>query len=203
MGRLAGWAAVGLTAAGALVYPLCGTAAWLRGRADEIERQKDAPARAALSPGADAEALFRALHPGDAAAASFIARAAVPGVAILEEAGEPYTWSSRISTFSGVPAILGWGNHEAIWRQDWSEVLRRGEDIAAIYRAEGPAEACGLVQQYGVRFIVVGERERERYGHGAARFAAAARPAFENRGTRVYDARDACGPAVAGREVGP
>lgn len=203
MGRVAGWTAMGLTAAGALVYPVGGTAAWLRGRAIEIERQQDGPARAALSPGVDAEALFRALHPGDAAAAAFIARTAVPGVAILEEAGEPYTWSSRISTFSGVPAVLGWGNHEAVWRQDWGEVLRRGEDIAAIYRAEGPAQACGLVRQYGVRFIVEGERERERYGLGAARFAAAARPAFEHRGTRVYDARDICGPAVAGREVVP
>ncbi len=203
LSRVAAWTAVGLTAAGALIYPLAGTAAWLRGRAIEIERQKDMPAGAALSPGADAEAVFRSLYPGDAAAAAFIARTAVPGAAILEEAGEPYTWSSRISTFSGVPAILGWGNHEAVWRQGWSEVLSRGGDIAAIYGTEDPVEACALLQRYGVRFIVVGERERERYGHGAARFAAPARPAFESGGTRLYDVRDVCRPAVAGREASP
>ena len=201
--RVAGWAAAGLTMAAALVYPIGGTAAWLRGRAIEIERQDDAPARAALSPGADAEALFRARYPGDAAAASFIARARPAGGSILEETGEPYTWSSRISTFSGVPAVLGWGNHEAVWRQDWDEVLRRRESIAAIYRAASPAEACGLMQPYGVRWVVVGERERDRYGEGVARFAAASRPAFAGGGTRVYDARDICGPAAAGRAVGP
>src|SRR5207245_2325288 len=51
-----------------LVYPVCGSLAWLRGRATEARRLEGAT-RAALLPGADAEALFRARMPGAAAAA--------------------------------------------------------------------------------------------------------------------------------------
>src|SRR5206468_152707 len=125
-------------------------------------------ARAALLPGADAEALFRATSPGDAAAAFFIARTAGAHDILLEEAGEPYTWSSRISTFTGVPAVLGWGNHEAVWRQGWAEVQRRGADVAAIYEHPGSSEACDQLRAYGVKWMVVGDRERQRYGAAVA-----------------------------------
>ena len=192
--RVAGWAAAGLTLAAAFVYPVLGTASWLHGRKAEVGRFDDAEVRAALAPGADAEALFRALYPGDAAAASFLARAAAPRDVLLEETGEPYTWSSRIGTFSGVPTVLGWGNHEAVWRQDWSPVLRRSEDVASIYRAIQADEACPLLAFYGVRFVVVGERERRRYGPGAGRFAGGTPPVFESAGTQVLDARRICGP---------
>jgi uncharacterized membrane protein len=201
--RAAGWTGLGLTLAAALVYPLGGTAAWLRGRSADIQGLEDAESRAALSPGADAEALFRALHPGDASAAAFIARVAAPGEAIVEETGEPYTWSSRIGTFSGVSTVLGWGNHEAVWRQGWAPVLRRRDDIASIYGAQGPDEACPLLRSYGARFLVVGERERLRYGPGAGRFAAAARPEFAGAGTQVYDVRAICGPLPQGGAVPP
>lgn len=190
--RAAGWAGVGLTTAAALVYPILGTASWLQGRAAEVQILDEPQARAALAPGADAEALFRALHPGDAAAAAFLARAAAPKEIVLEETGEPYTWSSRIGTFSGVPTVLGWGNHEAVWRQDWSPILRRSEDVAALYRAGQPAEACPRLADYGVRFVVMGERERLRYGPGAGRFAAGTLPVFASAGTQIYDVRTIC-----------
>lgn len=190
--RAAGWAGMGLTLAAALVYPFAGTAAWVRGRSAELRGMDDAETKAALAPGAGAEALFGALHPGDAAAAAFVARAAAPGEAILEETGEPYSWSSRIGTFSGVPTVLGWGNHEAVWRQGWGAVLRRRDDIAFIYRASGPDEACPLLESYGVRFVVVGERERRRYGPGALGFPAGAAPDFSASGTQVYDVRSIC-----------
>ena len=201
--RAAGWAGMGLTLAAALVYSIAGTASWLRGRSAEIQGLDAAEARAALSPGADAEALFRALHPGDASAAAFIARVAAPGEVILEETGEPYTWSSRIGTFSGVSTVLGWANHEAVWRQGWGTVLRRRDDVASIYGAEGPNEACPLLRSYGARFVVVGERERQRYGPGAGRFAAAARPEFAGAGTQVFDVRTICGPRTRDGAVPP
>ena len=190
---IGGWMSVAAVLAAALVYPACGTAAWLRARSSEAGKQEDARAAAAQSPGADAEALFRALYPGDAEAASFVASSASPGEAVLEETGEPYTWSSRISTFSGVPTVLGWGNHEAIWRQDWQGVLERSADVQMIYRERGSARACDLIRRYGVRWIVVGERERRRYGPGAGPLAATGRNVFESHGTTVYDASGGCG----------
>jgi uncharacterized membrane protein len=195
--RAAGRLVLFLVLAASLVYPLLGTAAWLRGRDREARSQTDDRVRAALLPGADAEALFRALSPGDAAAASFMTRAAGSGDTLLEETGEPYTWSSRLSTFSGVPTVLGWGNHEAIWRQGWDEVLARGADVAAVYAQPGSSGACARLRAYGVKWIVVGERERRRYGDSVAAFGRLARPAFESDGTAVYVVEDICADAGA------
>src|SRR3989454_945325 len=198
--RGAGPAVVLVVLAGASVYPILGTAAWLRARESEARRQKDGAARAALLPGADAEALFRAISPGDAAAAFFIARTAGAHDILLEEAGEPYTWSSRISTFTGVPAVLGWGNHEAVWRQGWAEVQRRGADVAAIYEHPGSREACDRLRAYGVKWMVVGDRERQRYGAAVAGVGRLANPVFAGDGTEVYLAGEVC--AAAGRSAG-
>ena len=57
--------------------------------------------------------------------------------------------------------------------------------------------ACDLIRRYGVRWIVVGERERRRYGADAGRVAAAGRRAFESQGTAVYDVAGLCGPGAA------
>jgi len=192
-GSIAARVSVATILAAALIYPVLGTAAWLRARCAQAGRAGGALA-AAQSPGADAEALFRTLYPGDAEAASFVAARASSGEAVLEETGEPYTWSSRIATFSGVPTVLGWGNHEAVWRQGWQGVLERSADVQSIYQEPTAGRPCDLVRRYGVRWIVIGERERRRYGADAGRVALAGRAAFESRGTSVYDVAGVCGP---------
>ena len=193
--RIVALGALAVILAATLVYPVLGTGAWLRSRAIEAAHGTNPTVVEAQSPGADADALFRALYPDDAAAAAFLARMARPGENVLEETGEPYTWSSRISTFSGVPAVLGWGNHEAIWRHDWESVRRRSADVEALYRDPVSAGACHLMRPYGVRWVVVGPRERQRYGDGPGRFAAAGKKAFESGGTAVYDLTGVCGEA--------
>ncbi|HYS06195.1 MAG TPA: DUF2298 domain-containing protein [Candidatus Dormibacteraeota bacterium] len=193
--RWAGRAVVALVVGAALVYPVYGTAAWLRVRRNEAARQEGA-ARAALLPGADAEALFRARLPGDADAAAFLARSAGGAEALVEETGEPYTWSSRISTFSGVPSVLGWGNHEAIWRGGWDEIQKRTADIVLVYTRPGSQEACDRLRRYGARWIVAGGLERLRYGPSVDDFGRLARPVFASKGTAVYSVDDVCARAT-------
>jgi uncharacterized membrane protein len=181
-----GRAVVILVLASALVYPVCGTAAWLKARAHEATHPAQDAVRAALRPGADAEALFRALRPGDAGAASFLQRSAGPHDVLIEETGEPYTWSSRVATFSGVPSILGWGNHEAIWRGHWDEVQSRQADIAAVYAHPESRKACDTMRRLGVTWIVAGDLERQRYGPSVDEFRGLARPVFAYSGTEIY-----------------
>ena len=143
-------------------YPLLGTRAWhldLRG-ARAVTRGAALKAR---WPG-DAEAVFRALLPDDAAVTDYLAAHARPGEAIAEESGEAYSWSSRIATFSGVPTLLGWANHEAGWRNGWGRVLERRAALEAIYRQPDSVLARQAVRRYRVRWVVVGQRERLRYG---------------------------------------
>jgi uncharacterized membrane protein len=48
---------------------------------------------------------------------------------ILEATKDAYSYYSRVSTNTGIPAVLGWGNHEFVWRGDWATVQKRQEDV--------------------------------------------------------------------------
>jgi len=55
-------------------------------------------------------------------------------VVILEATGAPYTFFGRVATTTGRSTVLGWGNHEALWRdQSWKTILKRTGDIKKIY----------------------------------------------------------------------
>ncbi|MFQ5878357.1 MAG: DUF2298 domain-containing protein [Acidobacteriota bacterium] len=179
-------AALLLVAALSGVYPVLGTRRWLAAREAAADLGDDAEA-AALRPGAGAADLFRARSPGDAAVAAWLEGNAGPEDVLLEEVGEAYTWSSRISTFSGVPAVLGWANHEAGWRGDWGPVLARRAEVDAIYRDPGSERARSLLRRRRVSWVVVGEREKRRYGAEVTeRFDAVGRRVLERGGTVLY-----------------
>ena len=176
-------AVVGLLSA---VYPLAGTVSWI-GSATEAVGGSEPALAAAQRPGAGAADLFRAQFPGDAAVVEYLRANAGAGDVVLEEAGDAYTWSSRIASFSGVPTVLGWANHEAGWRGGWERVLERSRDIESIYRDPDGDRARALLQEYHVTWVVVGERERRRYGtEGPSRFHLTGRMVMEHAGTRLY-----------------
>jgi uncharacterized membrane protein len=175
--------AIMLVAAASAVYPLAGTTAWLRWRAATATA---APA-GSEAPGSAGDTLFRALLPGDAAAADHLRSAARPGEAVLEETGEAYSWSARIATFSGVPAVLGWGNHEAVWRNDWGPVLERQREVRQMYVDPASARGQDLLRKHRVAWVVVGERERRRYGESIGEgFEALGRKVVDSGGTALY-----------------
>jgi uncharacterized membrane protein len=84
------------------------------------------------------------------------------GLRVVEAEGGDYTYYSRISSFTGIPTIIGMPFHEFMWRGDdngwYSE---RISDIRAIY--EQPDQARALMQKYNSTLMIVGEPERNRY----------------------------------------
>ncbi len=78
---------------------------------------------------------------------------------VLEAPGDAYTYSSRVSTFTGLPTVLGWRTHEIMWGRSWSDVDSRGKDVDEIY-LNGSLK---LIEKYGIRYIFFGEVEKERY----------------------------------------
>ncbi len=171
----------------AAVYPVAGTAAWLRAREAALERAEREGYGAGAAPGADAEALFRLSMPGDAMVAAFLAGRARPGETVLEETGAPYGWSGRIATFSGVPSVLGWGNHEAVWRDSWAPIQERQRAIDAIYVDPLSAASRSLLRRYNVAWVVVGDLERKRYGpQVAAPFARLGTEVVQEHGTSLF-----------------
>ena len=100
-------------------------------------------------------------HPGDAGAVAYLR--SLPGNEILVEAeGGDYTYYSRVSSFTGIPAIIGQPFHEFMWRSDdagW--FATRKADIRDIY--EQPDLTIPLMKKYNATLLYVGDAERERY----------------------------------------
>jgi uncharacterized membrane protein len=99
-------------------------------------------------------------HPADAAALPFV-RALPPGTVIAEGVKGDYAYPSRISAFTGVQTIIGWPGHEFMWRGAGGRTSGRIEDVRAVY--EDPAKSLGILRQYGVCYVYVGDTERDLY----------------------------------------
>jgi YYY domain-containing protein len=104
---------------------------------------------------------LKTAHPGDAAAVDYLR--SLPGsFGIVEAEGGDYTYYSRISSFTGLPTIIGMPFHEYMWRNDQSGWYgERIGDIKTIY--EDPAATADLMRKYNATMIIVGDPEREKY----------------------------------------
>jgi YYY domain-containing protein len=101
---------------------------------------------------------------GEAAAAAWL-RAQPPGAVLVEGVGEAYSDAARLSAASGVPTVLGWENHEKVWRGAGvgAELQRRRADVEALYRCGDAKRVQRLARSMGAWFIAVGSVERRLY----------------------------------------
>jgi YYY domain-containing protein len=100
-------------------------------------------------------------HPGDAAAVAYL-RTLMGNEILVEAEGGDYTYYSRISSFTGIPTIIGMPFHEYMWRSDdtgWFS--SRLADVKLIY--ENPEKTVPLMKKYNATLLYVGDAERERY----------------------------------------
>jgi YYY domain-containing protein len=120
----------------------------------------------------DGLAYVEELAPGDFWAIPWI-RANIEGSpVILEAPGETYRYSSRISTLTGLPTVIGWASHEVMWRGSWDAVSGRDTDVDTIYETADNDRAISLLVKYNVRYVYIGEVERGRYApEGLRKFA--------------------------------
>jgi YYY domain-containing protein len=143
------WSAVALLViAGALLYPLGATLS----RTEEL--------------GKSPRSLDGLLHTGtssDAAAAKWLLTHADPDERIVEAVGGQYSAAGRISSWTGIPTILGWPGHERQWGRDGRDLSLRTQDVTTIYESATLEEAMPILQQYGVTYVVVGIVERATY----------------------------------------
>ncbi len=111
----------------------------------------------------DLRAALARRNSGDAAAIAWLIRHAPEGSVILEATRDPYSEFSRISSHTGIPTVLGWANHEGLWRSNDPEVAQRSAAVKAFYTTSDPRTAAALVRKYRVNFVVVGDMERRTY----------------------------------------
>ena len=100
---------------------------------------------------------------GDATAIQWILQHAPAGSVVLEATGDPYSEFARISSHTGVSTVLGWANHEGLWRNNDPEVMQRGAAVKTFYTTPDPRTAATVLQKYGVTYVVLGDMERRTY----------------------------------------
>lgn len=82
---------------------------------------------------------------------------------VLEAVGDSYTTYARVSTFTGLPTVLGWRVHEWLWRGGFDIPSQRTEEVKTIYLDPGSFSSKQLIKKYNVEYIFIGEKEREAY----------------------------------------
>ena len=132
----------------------------------------------------DGNEYLRRDHPNDFAAIEWLRTNVADMPVILEATGNPYSYYARVSSNVGVPTVLGWANHEGLWRGHDQIVGQRRSDVTRIYSARSLAEVQALLDRYQVEYIVVGEVERQDYpAEGLNKFAEL-REVFRSEGSR-------------------
>jgi YYY domain-containing protein len=84
------------------------------------------------------------------------------GTVVAEAVGGAYTEYARLSSASGVPAYLGWANHEGVWRggEIYAETGRREELLSRLYSSRDPKEIRELANEAGIHLVAIGSLER-------------------------------------------
>ena len=129
----------------------------------------------------DGAAWIAETHAGDADAIAWL-RSQEGDLTLVEAVKGDYTYYSRVSSFTGIPAVLGMPFHEQMWRDNWPEIAQRKNDVQAIY--EDPSRSLSLMERYGVTHLYVGDLERSHYLISLP--AEGLVPAYDAGGVTVY-----------------
>lgn len=122
-------------------------------------------------------------NPDEAAAIEWL-RSAPDGV-VAEAVGGAYSSYARISIYTGLPTVLGWGNHEGQWRDQALQGSRQS-DIETLYTTSDWVTTQDILNRYNIRYIFVGGLERSTYHVNEEKFNRFLRLAFQQGNVTVY-----------------
>ncbi len=179
-GKLVWMCAFLLLVLGALVYPLFATDV----RTGQYHHQV----------GLDGAQYLNALYPGDAAAIRWINTNIDGDPVIVEATGGEYSDFARVSTFTGLPTVLGWGGHEIQWRVNWlndpanaADFNRRAADLDTIYTSADAGLVKQVLARYDARYLYVGTLEHQKYPKAdLGRFAQFLPVVYQAEGVTIY-----------------
>ncbi len=102
---------------------------------------------------------------------------------VLEATGGEYTDFARVSTFTGLPTVLGWAGHELQWRGNYDEPAKRIPDIDTLYTSQDLGRVKELLEQYQIEYVFVGTLERQKYPEpGLLKFGQIMERVYQNQG---------------------
>ncbi len=122
----------------------------------------------------------------------------IQGDPIIVEAAnasnEDYSLYALVSSFTGLPTIMGWPGHEVQWRANWllnpansSSFDQRLSDINTIYTSPDPQIVLSLMHKYNAVYLYVGAIEHIAYPQAnLARFASFMQTVYNSEGVAIY-----------------
>ncbi|HEX5855055.1 MAG TPA: DUF2298 domain-containing protein, partial [Thermoanaerobaculia bacterium] len=127
--------------------------------------------------------------PGDREAIFWLRTHAVEGAVLAEATGGAYSDYGRIGAASGLPIVLGWENHESVWRGGsvLGETAARKTGLQSIYASEDSEGVFNVLHHYKVRYVFVGSLEKRDFGPNAFPLRANFRRAFVSGDAAVYE----------------
>ena len=105
----------------------------------------------------------------------------------VAKSGGSYTTYNLISTFTGMPSVLGWIGHEAQWRGGYEEIGSRQADLETLYSTNDWLRATQVIEKYDIRYIYVGEFERQTYALEEAKFEEHLDLVFRSNNVSIYE----------------
>jgi YYY domain-containing protein len=139
-------------------------------------------------PTLDALAFTARFAPDDYAAAQWLNQNTQGNPVILEAPGDEYNAGmSRISTWTGLPSVVGWAGHEGQWRGNYDIQGPRMTQIQEIYTTADANRMLELLKELNVRFVIVGPNEQRLYPPaGLAKFGQYLPVAFQQGQITIY-----------------
>jgi len=123
-------------------------------------------------------------NPDEAAAILWLQSA--PDGVVAEAVGGAYSSYARISIYTGLPTVLGWGNHEGQWRD---QVLQgsREQDIETLYSTPDWFTAQEILDRYDIRYVYIGNLERSTYRVNEEKFGGFLKLVFQQGNVAIYE----------------
>lgn len=133
---------------------------------------------------------FYLMTPDEMQAAEWLANAPL-GVMTeaISDTGGSYTTYNSISTFSGMPTVLGWVGHESQWRGGYEEIGSRQADVKELYSTSKWDQAQAIIDMYNIRYIVVGNTEMSTYQVDQYKFDEHLEKVFDSQTVDIYEVR--------------
>ncbi len=142
----------------------------------------------------DGMAYMEMVDKGDYEAMRWINKNIDGSPVVLETPGGCFAYASRVSVFTGLPTVLGWGSYEIMWGRTWGEVGEREADVETIYNTLDNDKAMALLAKYDVEYIYIGNLEQESYeSEGLRKFASHPQDyelIYEDEGVTIYEVKE-------------
>jgi YYY domain-containing protein len=133
----------------------------------------------------DGTVYLKNTYPDDYSAITWIQNHISGQPVILEAQGDSYTDYARISSYTGLPTVLGWTVHEWLWRGTYDIPAPRIEDVKTLYETSDVVKTKILLKKYNISYIYIGELEQQKYQVAMGKFMTLGKTIFKKNNTTI------------------